>query len=66
MKARELRELSPEELAVRIRETGRELADLKLRNRSSGTVVEKPVRIRGLRREVARMKTIAAERERLA
>lgn len=66
MKARELRELSPEELAVRIRETGRELADLKLRNRSSGTVAEKPARIRGLRREVARMKTIAAERERLA
>lgn len=57
MKARELRELGAEELDVRIREKAKELADMRLRHKS-GIVVEKPVRMRGMRKEIARMKTV--------
>ena len=58
MKARELQQLSADELAQRLRESAEELADLRLRNKSSRSV-DKPLRIRMLRREMARMKTIA-------
>ncbi len=59
MKTNELKELGAEELAAKIRETRKELADLKLRH-ASKVDVEKPVRIRTLRREVARMLTVQA------
>lgn len=65
MKPRDLRELSADELASKIRETSREVANLRLKNRS-GVAVEKAVQIRYLRRDVARMQTIAAERESLS
>jgi ribosomal protein L29 len=65
MKPRDLRELSAAELDARSRETSRELAGLRLKHRS-GVAVEKAVRIRHMRRDMARMKTIAAEREKLA
>jgi ribosomal protein L29 len=60
MKARELRELKAEELAQRTRETAQELGDLRVRQRA-GT--HRPLRMRTLRRERARMLTIARERE---
>jgi len=63
MKARELRELGAEELDVRIREKSKELAEMRLRHKS-GLVVEKPVRMRGMRREVARMKTVQNQQRR--
>ena len=59
MKARDLQQLSAGELGQRIRDTGAELAEMRLKNRSSSSV-DKPIRIRHLRREVARMKTIAS------
>ena len=62
MKARELKELGAEELAQRIRENSQELRDLRLKQ-SAGNGVEKPLRIRLLRREVARMLTVKRERE---
>ncbi len=62
MKAREMRELGAEELAQRIREHSQELQSLRLKHRS-GTSVEKPLRIRTLRREIARMLTVQRERE---
>ncbi len=65
MKARDLRELSADELSVKIRETSRELAALRLKNRS-GVAIEKATRIRFMRRDVARMRTVAAEREKLS
>ncbi|MCL1887381.1 MAG: 50S ribosomal protein L29 [Kiritimatiellaeota bacterium] len=58
MKARDLQQLAPDELSQRIRECAAELADLRLKNKTSGGAVDKPVRIRHLRREVARMKTL--------
>ena len=65
MKPRDLRELRDTELEVRIRDTERELQSLRMRHRS-GVIVEKTDQIRRLRRDIARMKTIATERERLA
>ena len=62
MKARDLRELGADELAQKLRETSRELAGLRIKS-GSGSGAEKPVRMRALRRDVARMLTVARERE---
>ena len=57
MKTKELKELGAEELAAKIRETRKELADLKLKL-ASKVDVEKPARMRLMRREIARMLTV--------
>ncbi len=57
MKTNELKELGAEELAAKIREARKELADLKLKL-ASKVDVEKPARIRLMRREIARMLTV--------
>ena len=57
MKTNELKELGAEELAAKIREARKELADLKLKL-ASKVEVEKPVRMRAMRREIARMLTV--------
>jgi len=59
MKTNELKELGAEELEAKIAEVRKELGDLKLKL-ASKVDVEKPVRIRLLRREVARMLTVLA------
>ena len=61
MKASSVREMSAEELAQKIHETEIELRDLRLKN--AGNVAEHPGRIRGMRRDIARMRTIQHERE---
>ena len=61
MKTNELRELGADELEAKIREARKELADLKLKHASGGDV-EKPGRMRQMRREIARMLTIQAEK----
>jgi large subunit ribosomal protein L29 len=62
MKARDLRELGAVELDQRIRERSQELNDLRIKHKS-GAGIEKPIRLRLLRREIARMKTVKTERE---
>ena len=64
MKTNELKELGAEELAAKIREARKELADLKLKH-ASKVEVEKPGRMRQMRRDIARMLTIqnAAKKE---
>ena len=57
MKTNELKELGAEELAAKIREVRKELADLKLKH-ASKVDVEKPARMRFMRREIARMLTV--------
>lgn len=59
MKTNELKELGVEGLEAKIKEVRKELFDLKLRQ-ASKIDVEKPVRMRQLRREVARMLTVLA------
>lgn len=56
-----LRALSDEELETKITETKKELFNLRLKQ-STGTL-EQPSKIRELRKNVARMKTILKERE---
>ena len=58
---KELRALSDDELKSKITESKKELFDLRLKQ-STGSL-EKPSRIRELRKNVSRMKTILAERE---
>ena len=58
---KELRALSNEELVSKIKESKKELFDLRLKQ-STGSL-EKPSRIRELRKNVARMQTILKERE---
>ena len=62
MKARDVRELGAAELEQRIREVSQELNNLRLKH-ASGAGIEKPVRMRAMRKDIARMKTVQAERE---
>ena len=62
MKTNELKGLDVEELEAKIAEVRKELDDLKLKL-ASKVDVEKPVRIRLLRREVARMLTVLAAKK---
>ena len=61
MKISEIRELSNEEINVKLKETKEELFNLRFQQ-ATGTL-EKPSRIRELRHTVARMKTVLKERE---
>ena len=61
MTNKEIRELSTEEIVSKIKETKEELFNLRFQQ-ATGTL-EKPSRIRELRHEVARMKTVLRERE---
>lgn len=61
MKNNELRELTNEELNKKIEECKEELFNLRF-SQATGSL-EKPSRIRELRKLVARMKTILRERE---
>jgi len=61
MKARELRDLSVEELTVKEKEFREE--EFKLRFRHATGQLEKTARLRNLRKEIARVKTIMREKE---
>ena len=61
MKANEIRKLSTEEINKKIAESKEELFNLRL-SQATGNL-EKPSRIRELRKLVARMKTVLRERE---
>ena len=61
LKIEDLRKLSDEELAKKIKDTKEELFTKRMQQ-ASGTL-EKPAQLRELRRDVARMKTILKERE---
>jgi large subunit ribosomal protein L29 len=60
MKSAKMRELTKEELAAQCLETQKELFNLRIR-KGTGTI-EQPSRLRVLRREIARMRTILRER----
>lgn len=60
MKTKELRELSVTELNNRRRELNQEMHHLRVQQ--STEQLENPARIRAVRREIARVETLAAER----
>ena len=64
MKARDIRELSPEELQHQYDEVTAELFNLRMQ-RSTGQL-ENPIRLRLLRRDVARLKTELNERKKVS
>ena len=61
MTNKEIRELSNEEINTKINEYKEELFNLRF-SQATGNL-EKPGRLKDLRKEVARMKTIIRERE---
>ncbi|MDZ4200130.1 MAG: 50S ribosomal protein L29 [Kiritimatiellia bacterium] len=62
MKAKDVRELTDDELGDRIRQAGEELFGLRMQKATAR--LEKPSRLRELRRDVARINTIRSERKR--
>jgi len=63
-KAAKVRELSASDIEVQIAKSSQELLDLRLK-KTTGQV-DNPLRIRILRREIARLKTIFAEKQKTA
>ena len=61
MKVKEIRELSTEEINKKLVETKEELFNLRFQQATGN--LEKPSRIRDLRHDVARLKTVLRERE---
>jgi large subunit ribosomal protein L29 len=61
MKAFEIREIPKEELVKRIRDEEENLVHLKFQKATSQ--LESPIKIRTVRRDIARMKTILREYE---
>ena len=61
MNAADIRDLSDEEILDQITQAREEL--FRLRFRSATQQLESPALIKGLRRDIARMKTILRERE---
>lgn len=61
MRPAEIREMTDEEIGATLEELSNELFELRLR--SAYEEIENPMRIRQVRREIARIKTIKRERE---
>ncbi|HEX6924077.1 MAG TPA: 50S ribosomal protein L29 [Longimicrobiaceae bacterium] len=61
MKASEIRELTTDEILARIEGYQEEI--FKLRFRSATQEIENPMLLRTLRRDIARLKTVLAERQ---
>jgi large subunit ribosomal protein L29 len=62
MRADEIRELGADDIVARIRDLEEERFRLKFR--SATEPLEDPLRLRSIRQDIARLKTIATERER--
>ena len=61
MRADEIREMGAEDITVRIQELEEERFRLKFR--SATEPLEEPLRLRSIRRDIARLKTIRTERD---
>lgn len=60
MKAKEIRELSPEELNKKLREAREELVNLRVRKQVGQ--VENPSQLRSIRRDIARLETVLKQK----
>ena len=61
MKAKEIRELSVEELEVKLTELKKDLFNLRLQNATNQ--LDNPTRIADVKRDIARVNTILRERQ---
>lgn len=64
MKANELRDLSDEELIERMRETRKQLFNLRFQHATGQ--LDNPRKLRVVRQDIARIMTVQGERERVA
>lgn len=62
MRAEEIRELSVDDIKARVAELEEER--FRLRFRSATEPLENPLRLRTIRKDIARLKTVLTERER--
>lgn len=62
MKAAKLRDMTNEELAQQLREISGQMLDLRVR-RGTGDQSTPPQRLRGFRRDIARIQTVTRERK---
>ncbi len=62
MKIKQIRENSPEEIRAQIKEAERDMLGMKVRKAAADGSTQ-PLKIRMLRRDVARMQTVIRERE---
>jgi large subunit ribosomal protein L29 len=62
MRAEEIREMSVEDIKTRVAELEEER--FRLRFRSATETLENPLRLRTIRKDIARLKTVLTERER--
>lgn len=62
MRAEEIRDLSVEDIRARVAELEEERFRLKFR--AASEPLENPLRLRTIRRDIARLKTVLGERER--
>ena len=62
MRADEIRELTADDIKARVTELEEER--FRLRFRSASEPLENPIRLRAIRKDIARLKTILGERER--
>ena len=65
MKIKEIRENTNEELLAKIKETEREILSIRVKKTSSDGTSASPIKVRNLRKTVARAKTVITERERV-
>ena len=61
MKVKEIRELTTEQIVAKVKENQEELFNLRFQQATGN--LEKPSRIRDLRHDIARLKTVLRERE---
>jgi large subunit ribosomal protein L29 len=61
MKTKEIRELSPDELESRRHDLKKEIFHLRIQQQSGQ--LEKPSQLRSLRREIARIETVATQKK---
>jgi large subunit ribosomal protein L29 len=61
MNSKEIRDLSPVEITTKLRETREQLLQLKLRKQTGQ--VEKTHELRTLRKDIARLETVATEKK---
>lgn len=61
LKAKDVREMTDEELVRKVADLKEELFNLRFRNATGQ--LDNPVRLREVRREIARVKTVQRERE---
>ena len=64
MKVMEIRELTPDDLRARVKDIEDEL--FRLRIQKSMGQLEAPAKVRGVRRDLARIKTVLREKEQAA